>query len=1043
MRWSGSRAGRSRCLRKARWNSCARPVRPDPGRSPGIDPAVRAPDGGSIIAIGAYAEMLRANASGQLTEGRFRRARYRARASHERREVPGGGADGVSHMSSAEARALRLFDRYAEMGAREREAGLEALKREDPALHDALSALLAADSCARPLDRAPVATVAAIMQARSSAVQDERIGRQVGPWRIVGVIGEGGMGTVYRVERADDQYEQTAALKYVRADVSTERLVAAFREERNVLASLSHPDIVPLLDGGVDDSGQPWFVMQHVEGEPIDRWCDQRRSSVRERVELFVQACDPIVHAHARGILHQDIKPSNLLITPDGRIQLLDFGLSMPVAGGRDGRRLAATSGYTAPEVLTGAVPGLAADVYSLGILLCRLLCGNLPVDPASPLHRLQAPGDLVARMTPSMLAARGASNGPSLRRIVRGELDSIVLRCVAEDPCDRYSGVDQLRADLRNWLSGRPVSACGTGLAYRARCFVRRNAYLSAMLAVVVAALATLGGAWLWQRAQAEREQVAASHVDRLLESSIGTATLSGMGDMPLTSAALLQRSEDYLRDPTLEEAADVRSRGLSILGRSWAALGDYGRAEGLAHEAGELSSGNALLSAFNMATLAQIQNQRARHADAQTSAREGLAMLPLRLSDQYRLARVRLMGQLAIAQSGQGQSQDAIRTLSSAIAEAERLPAMSGDAVVAQLLIQRGNWYRWRRKMADSEADLVRALALVEETDPVIADDVRESLVRTVRASRQPGREQRSLQLADALLRSRQRTLGERHPQTGVAWSELAFIRLLNRDAKGAQEAVDAARSILVESLGEEHPLVARTHLAQGHIDSLAGQVEAGITHVERGLGIYLANNGAVHEHALEARLLLGNMHWSMHSLTGDKGELQQALDYVKAAIDDSMSAHGSVDAIHRIAYADLLSGSGRQEEAGRQLQQALAGAIEQYGEGSQEALHARSSRLKLLVNGDGDGETIEREYRDLFSGLEAVDTLYARAIAHSAWLDKAVWLRRQRRVDEARTALLHARDEAVRAGQERWIQVSDLRLKELEEEAGANAR
>lgn len=945
-------------------------------------------------------------------------------------------------MSSAEARALRLFDRYAEMDAPEREAGLRALKAEDPVLHDALSALLAADSCARPLDRAPVATVAAIMQSRSSAVQDERIGRQVGAWRIVGIIGEGGMGRVYRVERADDQYEQTAALKYVRADVSTERLEAAFREERNVLASLSHPDIVPLLDGGMDENGQQWFVMQHVEGEPIDRWCDRRTLSVRERVELFVQACDSIVYAHARGILHQDIKPSNLLITQDGRIQLLDFGLSTPVGGGRDGRRLAATSGYTAPEVMAGATPGLAADVYSLGIMLCHLLCGRLPVDPASSSHQSKAPSDLVERMTPSMLAARGVSNGSALRKVVKGELDSIVLHCVSEDPCDRYPGVDRLRADLRNWLSRRPVSAHGNGLAYRASCFVRRNAPLSATLAVVVAATAALGGAWIWQRAQAEREQVAASHVDRLLESSIGMATLSGMGDMPLTPATLLQRSEDYLRDASLEEQADVRSRGLSILGRSWAALGDYGRAEKLAQEAGELSTGNTLLSAFNLATLAQIQNQRARHADAATSAREGLAMLPLRLSDQHRLARVRLMGQLAVAQSGQGLSQDAIRTLSSAIAEAERLEPMAGNAVVAQLLVQRGNWYRWRRRMAESGTDLVKALALVEGTDPVIADDVRESLVRTVRASRRPGREQRSLELADALLRSRRHTLGERHPQTGVAWSELAFIRLLNRDAEGAQEAVDSARSILVESLGDRHPLVARTHVAQGHIDSLAGRVEEGIGHVERALGIYLANNGAVHEHALEARFLLGVLHWSMHSLTGDKGELRRAIEYVGEGIDDSVSAHGSVDAVHRVGYADLLSGNGQQEEARRQLDLAVADAVEQYGETSQEVLHARSSRLKLLVNDGGDGETIEREYRDLFAGLEAVDTLYARAIAHSAWLDKAIWLRNQRRFDDARTALTNARDEAVRAKQERWIQVSDLRLKELAEEVEADS-
>lgn len=949
-------------------------------------------------------------------------------------------AGGAIPTSSAETRALRLFDRYADMDAPEREAGLEALKLEDPGLHEALSALLAADACARPLDRAPLAAVAAIMQARSGTIEDERIGRRVGAWRIVGVVGEGGMGTVYRVERADDQYEQTAALKYVRAAVSSERLVEAFREERSVLAGLSHPDIVPLLDGGVDERGQPWFVMQHLEGEPIDRWCDRQELSIRERVALFVRACDPIVHAHGRGILHQDIKPSNMLVTHDGRIRLLDFGLSAPASGGGDGKRLAMTSGYTAPEVLKGDAPGLAVDVYSLGILLCHLLCGSLPVASSVPAGSArqppQAPSTLVARMTPAMLAARQAKSAAALGRQFEGELDSIVLRCVQEDPEDRYASVDRLQADLRDWLGGRPVSAYGNGLAYRARCFVRRNAYVSAMAALAAAGVLAFAGVWAWQRVQAEREQVAASHVDRLLESSIGMATLSGMGDMPLTPAALLRRSEEYLRSEPLQGQADVRSRGLSVLARNWAALGDYGKAAELAEEARAVGSGSALMSAFNLATLAQIQNLQAHPAEAEASANAGLALLPLRLSDQYQLARVRLMSQLAAAQSGQGRSRDAFRTLASAIAVAEKLSGPGGDAVVAQLLTQRGTWYRWRHRMAESDADLLRAVALAQETEPVIADDARESLVRTVRAARAPGREARSLQLAGELLESRQRTLGASHVQTGTAWAELAFIRLLNADGAGAQQAVDEARGILGKTVGEGHPAYARTFIAQSFIHAQAGRIDEAIDQVRRGLDVYRRSNGDVHEFTLEAKFLLASLYWSQFSRGGDPARRQDAIDLLASSIGESVRAHGDVAAVHRMAHATLLANSGDGEGARAQIARAREDAARQYGTGSQESLHMRQVEISMAIDGADASLDVDGALGELLDDLDKVDTLYARAIAHTAWLERGRWMTGRDRLDEAGECYRWARQVGVDADQQAWVQKADIKLAELQE-------
>lgn len=938
-------------------------------------------------------------------------------------------------MSLIEARAMRLFDRFVDMSPEERASKLAALKQEDADLYAALKALLDADDCATPIERAPIEAVASRMRSVETPVAD-CLGRRVGAWRIVGVIGHGGMGSVYEVERADGQFNQRAALKYVKTDASSTQLQSAFIEERNILASLQHPDIVPLLDGGVDEAGQPWFVMHRVYGEPIDAWCDGKSLTIRQRIELLVTVCDAVSYAHSRGIIHQDIKPSNILVTADGKIQLLDFGLSMLAAEGKDHRRLAVTSGYCAPEVMTGGSLGFGVDVYALGVLLYQLVCGQWPVPLHAIRHQPRPISDLVLEITPSVLAKRGAKDVQGIARKVRGALDSIALHCVETLPSERYESVADLQCDLRNWLADRPVAVHEGGRWYLMRCFVRRNVVASVVVVALLASLGVFTSLYAWQYLRAEHERVASSHADRLLESTLGMATLSGLGDTPLSSAAMLEKSEAYLRGNVLDDHAEVRSRGLSVIARNWAAIGDYRRAEKLAKEALDLGGSDALHTAFNLSTLAQVQNQQAKYAEAERTAEEGVGLLKVKLSDQHRLAYARLLNQVAIAQSGRGDSSSAFRTLSLAIAEAQQLSPLSGNAVVVQLLTQRGTWYRWRLRMAASETDLLRAVDLAQKEDVVIADDARESLIRTVRAARQPGREKRSLALADMLLASRQHTLGYRHPQTGVAWSELAFIRLLNADNPGADEAIRHAQSILGASLGETHPAYARTLIAKANLDALEGRPDDAIRDAEKAIAIYKASYGDTHEFTLEAKFFLASRYWAESSRTGNVEKRTQASDLIGRTINDSVQAHGGVPAIHRLAYATLLANAGESNAAADQLRMARKDAAEQYGAGSQESLHIRSTELSWMIDGDADTGEIDRAFASLVADLGKLDTLYARAIAHSAWLDRARWLSGQGRPDEARQALLRAKDEAIKAKQPAWISVADLRLSELDD-------
>lgn len=940
-------------------------------------------------------------------------------------------------MSLVEVRALRLFDRFVEMPPEERIGELALLHREAPDLHAALKALLDADGCTTPIERAPIEAVASRMRAVEMPM-DDCIGRQVGAWRIIGAIGHGGMGSVYEVERTDGQFSQRAALKYVKAEASSTQLEGAFLEERNILASLRHPDIVPLLDGGVDEAGRPWFVMRRVDGESVDAWCDGRSLKLRQRIELFVAICDAVSYAHSRGVIHQDIKPSNILVTADGKTQLLDFGLSMLASDGKDRRRLAVTSGYCAPEVMTGASLGFGADVYALGVLLYQLVCGQWPVPLNATRHVPRSMSALVRDMTPAMLAKRGEKEAQRFSRKVHGELDSIALRCVYTMPTARYESVAELQSDLRNWLTCLPVAAYRGGRWYRITRFVKRHVVASVAVLGVLACIGVFATTYAWQALRAQHERIASSHADRLLESSLGMATLSGLGDAPLSTAAMLEKSEAYLRGTALDDHATVRSRGLSIIARNWAASGDYRRAERLAREALGLGGSDALQTAFNLSTLAQVQNQQARHADAERTAQAGVDLLQVRLSEQHRLAHARLLNQMAIAQSGRGDSGAAFRTLSQAIDEAQQLPASTGNAVVAQLLIQRGTWYRWRLRMVESEADLLRAVDMTEQEDVVIADDARESLIRTVRAARQPGREKRSLALADILLASRQHTLGYRHPQTGMAWSELAFIRLLNADDPGAAEAIRHAQSILRDALGEAHPAFARTLIAKAHLDALEGRPDDAVKEAERAIALYQTNHGGTHEFTLEAKFFLASRYWAEFSRTGNVDKRAQAMDLIGKTIDDSLRAHGGVPAIHRLAYATLLANAGEPGPAAEQLRIARADAVDQYGAGSQESLHIRSTELSWMIDNDAEAGEMDRAFSTLVADLGMLDTLYARAIAHSAWLERARWLRKLDRLDEARHALLKAKEEAVKAKQPAWVSVAELRLSELEGDA-----
>ena len=370
---------------------------------------------------------------------------------------------------------------------------------------------------------------------------DYWVGRRIGPYEVIALIGEGGMGSVYRAVRADQQYEQQVAIKIVRRGLDTAFALSRFRAERQILANLDHPHIGRLLDGGATETGLPYLVMELIEGEPIDRYCNSHKLSIAERLQLFLLVSSAVQYAHQHLVIHRDLKPGNILVTADGTPKLLDFGIAkildpalFPGAAEQTMSMVRMlTPEYASPEQIRGEVVTTASDVYSLGVILFLLLTGQHPYGPhkQSPDAMLRAvcetdplrPSTAVRlvddagkgepQKSSSKAIATGDDSPEKLRKRLRGDLDNIVLMALRKEPQRRFASAEHFAEDIRRHLQSLPVTARTDTFRYRASKFVVRHKRGVFAAAVIVGILVCLMGAIVWeahvarvQRVRAER---------------------------------------------------------------------------------------------------------------------------------------------------------------------------------------------------------------------------------------------------------------------------------------------------------------------------------------------------------------------------------------------------------------------------------------------------------------------------------------------------------------------------------------------------------
>jgi serine/threonine-protein kinase len=483
----------------------------------------------------------------------------------------------------------------------DRDAYLDRVCGSDQALRARVRAMLAAGEDPDSLLEQSITALAGPLLADlehadgGDAVVTIGVGTMVGPWKLVRELGHGGMGDVFLAERADGQFAQTAALKVVRRGREHDPLlVRRFVEERRILASLSHPHVAQLLDGGVTATSQPWFAMEYIAGQPLDVYCAARALDVAQRLALMEQVVSAVAYAHSNLLVHRDLKPGNILVTDAGDVKLLDFGIAKLLDGdvsAESGLTMAfvMTPEYAAPEQVRGEAITTATDIYALGAVLYELLTGRsahqFTKRTAAEIERVvcetdpEPPG--AAQRTARTRDASGGSTRPNLLRI-SSDVDTLVLTALQKEPSRRYASADALLADLRRYRLGMPLLARPDTVGYRVSKFVGRHRLGVAAAGVIVLALVGGVAGVLWQARAARLEAARADRVVEFLVDLLQQADPNITQGKEFSVRELLDRGTQRLDSILVNEPA-MQAELYEVIGNSYAHLGRIAQADTL----------------------------------------------------------------------------------------------------------------------------------------------------------------------------------------------------------------------------------------------------------------------------------------------------------------------------------------------------------------------------------------------------------------------------------------------------------------------------
>ncbi len=748
------------------------------------------------------------------------------------------------------ARIEGVFNDALDRPASERAAFLDQACAGDPELRASVDALLAEWTADPDFMETPLVTV-------SEGVASPTNGRSVGPFRVVRELARGGMGEVFLAVLEREDFRRTVALKVIQRGAMSDDALRRFRLERRILASLRHPNIAQLLDGGTTDDGRPYVAMEYVEGEPIDVYCEARNLPVADRLRLFRKVCDAVQYAHRQLVVHRDLKPANILVTDRGEPKLLDFGIGKllepdPDETGETGETAldvtrtgarALTPSHASPEQVRGERVTVASDVYQLGVLLYELLAGRRP-------H--QAQEDSLVHLERAIL--EDDPPPPSARRRVPRDLDTICLMALRKEPERRYASAAALADDVGRYLDGLPVMARPDTLGYRAGKFVRRHTAAVAVTALLAVGLlaATVYTSVQSRRVAAERDR--AVEVQGFLLEMFGATGPDQAGDS-VTARQLLDRQADALTSLYADQPV-LRARMMAVLADGYDRLGVRDEARSLAedalalrretlgpshpdvaaslallgwirHQQGEAGAADSLLQAAvdmyrtarprDAAGLSRALNDLGvvREAGGETEAaaslyEEALTLRRDRYGDAHRAVAV-TASNLAVIRYRQGDYEGAARAGEEALAVMRR--AVGPDH--QRSIIIQNNLAAIRLAMGDpagAEAqyrDLVQRQSRLQGPDHPVTLNLRAALASTLANQLKHAEAEAAYR---SLLADLEPRLGTDHPQMALLSQRLADALVGQHRGDEALPILDRARAVLVDAYGPTDLRVAR---------------------------------------------------------------------------------------------------------------------------------------------------------------------------------------------------------------------------------------
>jgi serine/threonine protein kinase/tetratricopeptide (TPR) repeat protein len=810
-----------------------------------------------------------------------------------------------------------LFEEIVDTPPAERAARLASSCKDDAELRNSVESLLASDQ------RTEDPLLNAIGEAAESLLeehQDRLLGTRIGPYRVMSILGHGGMSTVYRGERDDSQYQQTVAIKVLHHAALHPRLRSRLHSERHILATLDHSSIARLIDSGDLQDGTPYLVMEHVDGESIDVYCDSRTLFVRERLELFVQVCTAVQYAHRNLVVHRDIKAGNIFVTGDGTAKLLDFGIAKLLAPESLSHTLPVTRlqeriltpENAAPEQVLGRPITTATDIYSLGVLLYQLLTGRSPYrllsysqlqleraicmdDPARPsqmvISKLSGENDADR----SRISDRRGLSPQRLRARLSGDLDAIVAKAMRKEPDRRYPSVEAFADDVNRHLMGRPVLARQGDWRYNAAKFLRRHVLAVVGVAAVILGLIVIAGVTLWQNHRIElardataQERDHAQQVSAFLVDVFSQADpFNAQGHEPTARELLDRGAQKILSNLSLQP--EVRAQLLESIGLAYRRQGLSERAVPLLEQAVAIRREERPLNkhrtAAALANLAQALTDGGHLISAEAYLQQALDM-----SRSGEDAPSRETGDI-LAQFGQfvlnaKSDPEAATKLSTEALSIYRAAIGNQNLSVASALNDLAAVAVWTGDFSLAERYQREAMTVFQATVSRNHPDHAMALANLGYILTQRGKYQEAEQVLNEALEIERNVFGANNQHVAQIESHLGILYDRQGESARAIQATQNAVRIASDKLGLSHYLTGYYLDALASLYSKANNLPAAESYARQALAVYAQALPARHLYVATTRQLLGEILLQRGSLAAAETELRAAVD-INAAL------------------------------------------------------------------------------------------------------------------------------------------------------------